>query len=262
MSKLLKSVTVIFLLFSLFMTSGCFYTPKLTVSNFNERQKKTYTSIMNNDLEQYSSELVPYAGDPYMLSYAASITFCDFGLEAVPIIITALTDDKAEPVEEYYKVYLSHGMYTLLRIDHLKVTEGDGSNLIYTDDSIYYFYKHSKEEISKTINSNALIDRKLEALRKFGVYAVPEVVEQINIGNSDYEKFFVYAGLHLSDQDFVKIAGIKHLFSNDLHTKEEYLAGAEEFDYKVWLSENEEDLDNLFKFLDAYCKEYEKENKS
>ena len=34
---------------------------------------------------------------------------------------------------------------------------------------------------------------------------------------------------------------------------------SEDFDYKVWLSENEEDLDNLFKFLDAYCEEYEAE---
>lgn len=262
MKKIIK-VFIIVLLLSCFMTIvGCSYTSKLTVENFNDRQQEIYFSIMNNDLEQYSSHLAPYAGDPYMMAYAASITFCDFGVEAVPIIITALSDDSIEPIDEYYKVYLSRGMYTILRIDPLKATEGDGSNLIYTDTSIYAFYKHAKTEISKIIASEISLEEKLNALRKYGIYAVPEVVEQINEGNSEYEKFFVYAGLHLNDEDFVKIAGFKYLFSNDLHTKEDYLTGAEDFDYKVWLEENEEDLDNLFKFLDAYCAEYESENKS
>ena len=39
--------------------------------------------------------------------------------------------------------------------------------------------------------------------------------------------------------------------------QEGFMDGAEDFDYKAWLEENKEDLDNLFKFLDAYCAEYE-----
>lgn len=35
------------------------------------------------------------------------------------------------------------------------------------------------------------------------------------------------------------------------------MTSAEGFDCKVRLSENEEDLNNLFTYLDAYCAEYE-----
>jgi hypothetical protein len=48
-------------------------------------------------------------------------------------------------------------------------------------------------------------------------------------------------------------------YDPNIINSDEFMDGAEDFDYKVWLSENEEDLDNLFKFLDAYCAEYEAE---
>ena len=89
--------------------------------------------------------------------------------------------------------------------------------------------------------------------------ALPYVIKQIDKGHEEYISFFTEIGLHLSHRDFAHLALLKHHGYDTLYDDEEYSAGAEDFDYKVWLSENEEDLDNLFKFLDAYCEEYEAE---
>ena len=50
-------------------------------------------------------------------------------------------------------------------------------------------------------------------------------------------------------------------FESDPNRYDKLMANSETFDYRDWLSKNEEDLENLFTYLDAYCAEYEANNK-
>ncbi len=136
----------------------------------------------------------------------------------------------------------------------------------------YCFLKYAKENIPKIINSDAEIHEKLKSLSVFGVYALPYVLAQIDAGNTEYEEYLIYIGLHLSTSEYMKIADKYHVTIDDV---EEYDFGIENlegqinellvsgdrdgFDYKVWLSENEDDLNILFKYIDDFCAEYEAE---
>ena len=121
------------------------------------------------------------------------------------------------------------------------------------------FYKRANECIPKIIASNDSLDVKLEKMKKYGIFSIPFVVEEINLGHSEYSRYFVEIGLHLSTPEFMEYFGDLHLSDEEKHEMIISHPKAEDFDYKVWLEENEEDLDNLFKFLDAYCAEYEAE---
>ncbi len=232
-----------------------------TVKAFNERQTEIYEEVLNSEPDWYSDEYFMLVGEPYIMTYAASTGISPIGFDAVPVIVTALNDSEAENIEEYQKDYLAHGIYSVLHIDPFYV-QGIGNNrIIYSKESICGFYKHAKEQIAETLSSESDVENKLLTLRKFGVYAVPNVVEEIKKGKTGYEDFFTYIGLHLSYQRYAELVAIKYKFCDDMHIKDDYLEGADDFDYKAWLSENEEDLNNLFKFLDAYCAEYEAENK-
>lgn len=264
----IKIVSIILLLFV--VLAGCGSEPSsspntttetqtITVETFNERQTAIYEEVLNSEPDWYSDEYLELAGEPYIMTYAASKGIAHIGVEAVPVISVILNDKEAENIEEHKKDYLAHGIYSILHIDPFYV-QGIGNNrIIYSKESICDFYKYAKEQIAKTLSSNSKTETKLLTLQKFGIYAVPEVVEKIKNGNVEYEEFFTVIGLHLSHQDYAELVAIKYLFSDDMHTKEDYLAGSEDFDYKVWYEENKEDLDNLFKFLDAYCAEYEAE---
>jgi hypothetical protein len=117
-----------------------------------------------------------------------------------------------------------------------------------------------RTKITATINSNLSVEDKISTLRTFGVFAIPSVLSELENGNTAFEKFFVAAGLHLSDQKYAEFVDMySRQYDPNIINSDEFMDGAEDFDYKVWLSENEEDLDNLFKFLDAYCAEYEAE---
>lgn len=117
-----------------------------------------------------------------------------------------------------------------------------------------------RTEISTNINSTLLVEDKISTLRTFGVLAIPAVLSELEKGNAAFENFFVAAGLHLSDQKYAELVDVySQQYNPNIINSDEFMDGAEDFDYKVWLEENEEDLDNLFKFLDAYCAEYEAE---
>ena len=78
-------------------------------------------------------------------------------------------------------------------------------------------------------------------------------------GDKEYEQFFVGLGLHIDVPEFKRRMPNYFLSWQERFDTTAFLEGSENFDYKVWLDENEEDLNNLFKFLDAYCAEYEAE---
>ncbi len=118
-------------------------------------------------------------------------------------------------------------------------------------------------EILKIENSDSLSSEKILKLREFGLFAVPVVLEQIEKGNTEYEKFFTSAGFHLSEKKYASLLlSRKNMGNIGIMETSEFWIGSKNFDYKVWLSENEEDLNNLFRFLDAYCAEYEAEQDS
>ena len=129
-------------------------------------------------------------------------------------------------------------------------------------EAIVGFYKSTNECIPKIIASNDSLDVKLEKMKEYGIFSIPFVVEEINLGHSEYSRYFVEIGLHLSTPEFMEYFGDLHLSDEEKHEMIISHPKAEDFDYKVWLSENEEDLENLFKFLDAYCAEYEAETAS
>ena len=88
-------------------------------------------------------------------------------------------------------------------------------------------------------------------------------MEEIEKGKTEYESFFALIGAHLSTAEYMKSIGLE---TEDVplpqEKKEEaLLKSAEKFDYKDWIAQNEEDIDNLFSFLDEYEKEYEQKLK-
>ncbi len=126
----------------------------------------------------------------------------------------------------------------------------------------YVRWKRASEELPKIFSSNIENDERLKKYREFGIFALPYVNEEIKNGNKEMERFYSLIGAHISTAEYLKLTEISN---ENIHppTSSEadkiLLDGAEDFDYKAWLSENEEDLNNLFKFLDAYCAEYEAE---
>ena len=149
-------------------------------------------------------------------------------------------------------------MYLILRIEPNEAHGCKGSYQI--NDCIADFYSLSKTECPKIISSGNSVKDNLAELRRYGVYAIPYVLKEIQNGFDEYTAFFTEIGLHLSVREYARLVIEKHIYDDEVYSDAEYNKGAEDFDYKVWYEENKEDLDNLFKFLDAYCAEYEAEN--
>ncbi len=182
------------------------------------------------------------------------------GVQGLPIILSEL--EKIEGIDEkiYRCGFLSEGFNAIARINGLYVRSVTNN----TDDRIGYngyekkclsaFYLYSAQEVPKIIATNDVIEAKLEKLREFGLFAVPYVVKEIENGKTEYEAFFVEIGLHLSVPEFMLIFGDPNLPYEEIPEKIRNAEGAEDFDYKQWLSENQADLDAMFKFLDAYVK--------
>lgn len=125
-----------------------------------------------------------------------------------------------------------------------------------------FLWTKSQQEIPKIISSKVSFECKISSLKQYGLISIPFVVKEINKGHSEYEAYFTAIGLHMDTPEFMSYMTDYSLPWEERFEKEGFMDGAEDFDYRVWLSENEEDLENLFKFLDAYCAEYEAENKS
>ena len=144
-----------------------------------------------------------------------------------------------------------------------------------TATTYYCFLKYAKEKIPEITKSDVEIHKKLKSLSVFGIYALPYVLAEIENGNVEYEEYFIYIGLHISDSEYMKIAdenyvssinSIEHFDSCqkdfDRHISKLLSTGEPNtFNYKKWLQENEDDLNILFKYIDDFCVEYEAENK-
>ena len=276
MFAILKNISVFFVVFCILMLIGCKHPNELSkqssqvsseqkppvqtleVKNFTSKQYEIYNNLLYKTPNWRDQEVLKLVGHPFFYAYYASKYISPSGLKAVPVIITAINDNDAEPIDSFEKYYWANGLYMIL---HINPFEGENP-AIDTADAICSFYRYSKTQVPKIILSDIAIDQKILELRKFGIYAVPYVIEQMENGNTKYEWFFTAIGLHLNDDIFGELAALKYCFSDDMHLQADYLDNADKFDYKVWLRENQEDLNALFEFIDAFCVEYEAEMKN
>lgn len=152
-------------------------------------------------------------------------------------------------------------------------------------------FVYAYDELEETYNSDKTAEKKLIEYTRFGLLSIPYVMKELDAGNTKFELFFVLIGAHLSASDFAKLASElaadrsfrillesakdpsiiedyevsawltevyeKYPYDKWFEIYEEDFAAVKLFDYKKWLNENEEELNALYKYLDAYMKEYD-----
>ena len=237
--------------------------------------KKPYTLtdyLSSDEIAQYEKEIlsIELSTDSidWRLSYKEhpeeSGLLYHIGIRGLPVLI-----DKTKCFEpplidpgvstEHYRKFWFNGVIALLRCNERLLDPGGDGNIEVLDDLLF----NAEERCLKIISSLGSTNSKIKQLREYGLLAIPYVVDEIEKGNSGFERFFTDIGLHLTTEEYMSYISDTYSPIVDRDSARYDLIRnhpkAEDFDYKVWLSENEEDLDNLFKFLDAYCAEYEAE---
>lgn len=229
--------------------------PKQRIQEIELFVKESEPEWYTEEYQQYSSEAPSYG-----CALAASDQMCSIGIQGVPVLIELLTEPDSAFSGSFPRDYLLGGMYVILRIDSQEALGCEDSY-----DPIHCisdYYSLSKSESQKIMAEENLVKNKIAKLCKFGIYALPYVIDEIEKGNTEYVSFFTKIGLHLTHKEYAHLAIQEYHYLNELYYDKDYLSGSEDFDYNEWLNENEEDLNNLFKFLDAYCAEYEAEQNS
>ncbi len=120
------------------------------------------------------------------------------------------------------------------------------------------FFLTAEAEIPKILESDTDIPSKFPKLARFGILAIPYILPEIEKGETEYEKYFTYIGLHLASKDFIKTSISIHYEERweELQQDENYTKGAEDFDYKEWLDENANDIRALLKYIEEYTQEF------
>ncbi len=187
-------------------------------------------------------------------------------LGGVPVLISecAKLQENTEDPEIHISDAWEIAVMALLRVDVSDHFSFFSTGSI--SEKISNFKSYAEQTLRDTASSDLSFDEKLNVYRKFGIFALPYVIDETEDGNSEYERYFILIGAHLSTAEYCKLTA-STIPDTPPPSDEQQVAAllssekklAEDFDYKVWLEENEEDLNNLFKFLDAYCAEYEAE---
>lgn len=254
--------------------------PIQTPTNVNLTSEQVINQIYTKEqIQAYTQKLENIEYQPCvisdMASYFQSPAECaqlyEIGIKGLPILIYNTSNNPTSeqtPVKLRMKTaYQMFGVVSLLRCRDIDVPFKHRDDKC--KENFYNFYIESKRICPVILSSTKSTEDKADELKYYGLFALPHILndENINSGFSNnmdlyknrlLEAFGKTIGLHLSTEEFMKIV------SEDISRDEPYLKivnhpKAEDFDYKAWLDENKEDLDNLFKFLDAYCAEYEAE---
>ena len=261
MRIIVKLICILLAVVLLICTAACNHAPIdplegiITETEYNEI--KVYIDELAKEKEL---DLMAYSGYCYFFEREYSDNLCQVGYKGLPVLLTEIdkrlkSGDKSNIPDSFISI-----VYALLRIYEIDVDKiDDDGNARSLKETFYMTYVGSKKQVPKIIKSKKGIEEKIVELRDFGILAIPYVLEQIEKGNAQYESYFTAIGLHMDTVEFMTYMSTIDWPWEQGYDKEGFMDGAEDFDYKVWLSENEEDLDNLFKFLEAYCAEYEAE---
>lgn len=269
-TKIIAFILSISLLFLLVSCNSNTENPSSQNSSSTTENKSPLDLVMNKEeqdsIRMFINNIEPDF-DPwqsyvsYSLYKEESDTLVTVGINGFPVILTELKKIDTDNSQFYRSGFLIEGLHAILRVDGGYVENfvdsyiQEDHDVGYKAERIINFYRFANEEAPKIISSNQDIDAKLEQLRYLGLFAIPYVTAEIKKGNTEYEAFFTEIGLHLTVQEFMEIMSDINLPYPEHYDKAEFAKGAEDFDYKQWLSENQENLDAMFKFLDEYTKE-------
>ncbi len=269
----MRRIAAIFVLISIcFSVTGC---GKQILSESEKSLDTINLSYTENDVlseEEYAelkSKIKYVDVEKYLhlshITYGADISVfednCLLGIRAIPVMIDDLFDDEKVRDWQLEDGYIASVIFALLRVDESLEFEsidiGTTVTESYYGDKIRNLFKFSKEKIPEIINSDKEFSQKLEELKQFGVLAVPYVLDETKNGKTEYEEFFIAIGLHVTVLDYCTHC-IDHSYES-LKTgevfigEEDFLYNSEKFDYTEWLSDNQEDLRIIFKYLDENC---------
>lgn len=277
MKKLLKITSIILCLLAI--CCGCGEDNNSSVPT--ENTKSPLDTVLTAEEQEYYTKFIDSVAFEAHPSWSSvyyygikdgSDKLSEIGIKGLPVLINkAIETERSEASKESNKNDLADGAMlsdyrTFTATSVLRIDYGDflapNNKVVMPSDNFYTYWNYAKAELPKIAASDITADEKINEYRKFGVFAVPYAKAEIEKGNTDYEKFFALIGAQLTTADYMKVVEATEQ-NQTPPTAEEIdktlLNGAENFDYKQWLSENEDDLNSLFTFLDEYAKEYETE---
>ncbi len=218
---------------------------------------------INDIIEETHMSLLPYSGYVYFFEREQSDKLSEaVGYKGLPVLITEIEKmfDKKEHFND--SEFFAASVFALLRVDALESRYRETPDRrTCTKKGFCLRYKDSQEQVPEILKMKISTDEKFKKLREFGILAIPYILEELEKGNTEFEKYFTAIGLHMETPEYMIYMSDRDRLWEHGFDQEGFMDGSEAFDYKVWYEENKEDLDNLFKFLDAYCAEYEAENK-
>ncbi len=213
-----------------------------------------YLNTAKNEIEQASSFNVK--GIPILVNETEILR------DSVPDEIW--TDEDFDPLVRSGLYWISAWVSLRVNYRYLSQTKTDARDFV-------KFTERAHTDIVNAINSTELKkEEKVTELAKYGFFSVPYAVREIEKGNTEYEKLFMYLGIHKSNREWtddlieqpLKYSDEIEDWHNTVYYPDFFNRVSEgygDFDYKIWLSENEDDLNMVLKFLDAYTAEYEAE---
>lgn len=222
-------------------------------------------------------EWLGYGGYQHYFYPNESDKIYQIGIDGIPVLITKMnriTDEERHEgpydgtvdVETWrenakkaidvcrYEQFWRNCVFVLLRTDGSDVNSAKGSHT----DGLNLLLYESTQDCQKIIHTDWSVEEKLIELSRFGILAIPYVLEEIEKGNTEYEEYFRVIGLHLSTDVFAD-----YMFNWKVQDRLERYdnmrldARGRNFDYRVWLSENEEALNQLYEFLELHLTNYE-----
>ncbi len=227
----------------------------------SEEEYAEIQTEINGILQETHTDLLPFSGYTYFFLREQSDKLSETaGYKGIPVLITEI--EKMFDVKDRFNdcEFLAATVCALLRVDSLTMKyRKDPGHRIGTKEGFCHRYMDSQEQVPEILKMKIGTEEKIKKLREFGILAVPYVLEEIEKGNDEYASYFTAIGLHMEIPEYMIYMSDRDRLWEHGFEQEGFMEGTEDFDYKVWYEENKEDLDNLFKFLDAYCAEYEAE---
>ena len=216
---------------------------------------------INDILQETHMDLMRYSGYVYFFNREQSDKLSEaVGYKGLPVLITEI--EKMFDEKEHFNdcEFFAASVFALLRVDGLESRYREFPDYrTCTKKGFCLRYRDSQEQVPEILKMKTSTDEKFKKLREFGILAIPYILEELEKGNTEFEKYFTAIGLHMETPEYMTYMSDRDRLWEHGFEQEGFMDGSEDFDYKVWYEENKEDLDNLFKFLDAYCAEYEAE---